>query len=123
MELNGFIRKLIPIIILALFIAVMTTGAALKKPMSDNDDVLHLIEKTETEILNQEWDTASEHLSKAQKAWKKVAMRIQFSAERDEINTLGKTFDRTSGFIKAEDKAGAMAELAEARSIWKELGK
>jgi len=123
MKLNGFIRKVIPIISLALFIAIMTTGTVFKKPMSENDDVLTLIEKVEEKILNQNWDTALDHVSETKKAWKKVSKRIQFSAERDEINTLGKTLDRTEGFIKAKDKGGAMAELAEARSIWQELGK
>lgn len=117
------IRILIPVILLAFFIAVMTTGALLKKPMGKKDDLIHYIELMEEEILEQNWKEASDHLSDAKKAWKKVVTRIQFSAERDEINELHKTLDRTSGFIKAEDKGGAMAELAEARNIWTELGK
>lgn len=117
------VRIIIPIILLGLFILAMTTGGLLKKPMSDEDDLISFIEKTEKEVLNQDWKKASTHLSDAKKAWKKVVRRIQFSAERDEINELHKTLDRTRGFIEAKDKGGAMAELAEARNIWKELGK
>lgn len=117
------VRIIIPIISLGIFILAMTTGGLLKKPMSDEDDLISFIEKTEKEVLNQDWKKASTHLSDAKKAWKKVVRRIQFSAERDEINELHKTLDRTRGFIEAKDKGGAMAELAEARNIWKELGK
>lgn len=117
------VRIIIPIILLGLFILAMTTGGLLKKPMSDEDDLISFIEKTEKEVLNQDWEKASTHLDDAKKAWKKVVMRIQFSAERDEINELHKTLDRTKGFIEAKDKGGAMGELAEARNIWKELGK
>lgn len=117
------IRIIIPIILLGIFIAIMTTGAILKMPMSKEDDLITFIEKMEEEVLNHEWEKASEHLDDAKNAWRKVVRRIQFSAERDEINDLHKTLDRTRGFIKAEDTGGAMAELAEARNIWKELGK
>lgn len=117
------IRIAIPIVLLALFIAIMTTGALLKKPMANDDDVMQLIEQTEDNILNQNWEKASIHLKEAKKAWSKVVRRIQFSAERDEINELHKALERTGGFIRAEDKGGAMAELSEARNIWTELGK
>ncbi|MEI3604088.1 DUF4363 family protein [Pseudogracilibacillus sp. SE30717A] len=117
------VRIIIPIILIAIFIAVMTTGALLKRPFGTEDDVMELIAKMETEVLNNEWDKASQHLDEAKKAWTKVVHRIQFSAERGEISTLHKSLDRTEGFIKAEDVGGAMAELAEARHIWKELGK
>ncbi len=122
-EMKKSVRIIIPIILLGIFILAMTTGGLLKKPMSDEDDLISFIEKTEKEVLNQDWKKASTHLSDAKKAWKKVVRRIQFSAERDEINELHKTLDRTRGFIEAKDKGGAMAELAEARNIWKELGK
>lgn len=121
--MNKSVRIIIPIILIAIFIAVMTTGALLKKPMSKEDDLIHIIELLEKEVLDQNWDEASGHLDDAKKAWTKVVRRIQFSAERDEINELHKALDRTNGFIKAADKGGAMAELAEARNIWKELGK
>lgn len=113
----------IPIFLIAIFVAAMTTGSFLKQPMASDDDVMLSIEKMEDEILNQDWEKASAHLKDAKKAWKKVVVRIQFSAERDEINELHKALERTGGFIQAEDKGGAMAELAEAQNIWKELGK
>ncbi len=116
-------RVIIPILFIAIFIAIMTTGALLKRPFGQEDDVIHLIEQMESNVLNSEWDQASTHLHEAKKAWTKVVHRIQFSAERDEINTLHKALDRTEGFIKAKDAGGAMAELAEARHIWEELGK
>lgn len=43
--------------------------------------------------------------------------------ERDEIYEIRKTLERTEGFINAKEKAGALAEIAEVRYIWSELGK
>jgi len=122
-NMNGFLGKAIPIALLALFVAVMTTGGILKQPMKQAEDVVQLIEQLEKDVLSQNWESASDHLEKTKKAWTKIVNRIQFSAERDEINELHKALERTGGFIKAEDKGGAMAELAEARNIWKGLGK
>ena len=121
--MKGIGFKLIPIISLCLFIAIMTTGSILKKPLFGDDDVIHYIDDVMLNVTNEDWQAASDQLEKAQKAWKKVVHRIQFSAERDEINMLKTNLERTHGFIAAEDKGGAMAELLEANYIWTELGK
>lgn len=121
--MKGIGFKLIPIISIIIFILIMTTGSLLKKPLFGDDDVIHYIDDVRDKIKNENWEMASDQLKKAQKSWKKVVHRIQFSTERSEINSLKVNLERTHGFISAKDKSGALAELSEARYIWTELGK
>ncbi|HEX6593154.1 MAG TPA: DUF4363 family protein [Bacillota bacterium] len=121
--MKGIGFKLFPVILIGLFIAIMTTGSFLKKPLREDDDVIYYLNHVQEDIEDEDWKSAAEYLTKTQKAWDKVVQRIQYSAERDEINMLKTTFERTNGFIRAKEKAGALAEIAEAQFIWKELGK
>lgn len=118
-----FSLKLIPITMVGLFVIMMTSGSFLKKPLNDEDDVMLHIQQLKENVQNEQWEVASDHLEKTIQAWKKVVKRIQFSVERDEINSFRKTLERTKGFIKAEEKGGALAEIDEAHHIWTELGK
>ncbi|HLR79768.1 MAG TPA: DUF4363 family protein [Bacillota bacterium] len=115
--------KLLPIVVIGLFILVMTTGAFLKKPLTGDDDVIHHIDNVQNSIHEDQWEKANEQLTQAEQAWKKIISRIQYSAERDEINTISKNIERARGYIDVQDKAGTLSELAEARFIWEELGK
>ncbi|MGY0693913.1 DUF4363 family protein [Virgibacillus sp. FSP13] len=121
--MKGIGFKIIPIILIGLFIFVMTSGSLLKKPMFGDDDVAHYIHNVKESVHDKSWKTASKNLNKAQKAWKKVIPRIQFSVERDEMNMFGKKLERTQAFISAKEKGSALAELAEAQYLWKEFGK
>src|SRR5690625_1105510 len=117
------IRIAIPTILILLFIFIMTTGSILKQPLSSDEvDVQQLIKAVEKEIISENWEHANEQLELTKQTWSKVVKRIQFSTERDEIFELQKSLERTEGYIKAKDKGGAMAELAEARHILNDIG-
>lgn len=121
--MSRIVRMTIPIILLAIFITIMTTGAFVKKPMNKEDDVLALLHELETGIMNEEWEVARSDLEHTKHAWEKVVKRIQYSAELGEISSFHIALERIEGYIQAKDKGGAMAEIAEANYIWSELGK
>jgi len=121
--MNNIRTKLIRMSALIIFIVVMTTGSFLKQPYYNTDDVIYYVDQLSDDIQKEKWEKANEQLEKIKKAWRHVVYRIQFSAERDEINTFKTNLERIRGFIIAEDKSGALADLSEMRYIWEQLGK
>ena len=55
--------------------------------------------------------------------WDKVVNRVQFSAERNELDDLSMSIARLKGAIQAQDKPTGLTELSEAYEHWKNLGK
>ncbi len=120
---SRFARSAIPVILLLLFLAVMTSDWLLKRPFSDHDDVqLHLADLREA-VLAEQWAEAEAGWDKLQIAWKLVSARVQFSAERSEMEGLSFALARLQGAILAQDKSDALIELAEAEEHWRDLGR
>jgi len=121
--LRRFFVITIPIITLIIFILIMLSDVVLKKPLTGNDDIPGTIEQVIQEVRNGKWDMAESKVNDLDKAWKKVARRVQFSAEKDEINEFDMNMARLKGSIMAKDKTDALIELNEAFEHWDNLGK
>lgn len=121
--MRKFLIVTIPIVTIALFICIMLSGSILKKSFGKNDDVSQCIDDMIQMVEKEAWDEASKNVEDLDKAWKKVKIRVQFSAERDELNYLSTNIARLRGAIEAEDKSNALMELNEAHSHWKDIGK
>ncbi len=120
------LRKLmvitIPIITLILFTLVMLSGEFLKQPIGKDDDIPQAIEELKKTIQQEEWSQVSKKTDELEKMWKKIAARVQFSSERDEINYFSMNIARLRGAIMAENKPEALIEISEAYEHWDELG-
>ncbi|MFC5733237.1 MULTISPECIES: DUF4363 family protein [Bacillaceae] len=114
--------KLIPVVILLFFIAIMQSGIILKQPFSKEEDILFYIEAIESNIVSEQWDIASAELKNLEEAYSKVQKRIQYSVERDELDSFTTCIKKTEGYIQAHGQGGALAELSEARNLWEGLG-
>lgn len=121
--MNKVYKYLVPAFIILVFIGVMTSHIFLKRPLGETDDVESFIAALRTDLVKEDWLNAEKHLSDLQRGWCIVVRRVQFSVERDEINLLNANLARISGFLLARDKAGALAELAEAEEHWNYLGR
>lgn len=121
--MRRFLTIAIPIVTLALFICIMLSGSILKKPLGKNDDVPQAIENILQDINQDNWMEANKDIELLEKAWKKVIRRIQFSAERDEINYVSTSIARLRGAALVEDKANSVIELKEAYHHWRTIGK
>ncbi|WP_080845902.1 DUF4363 family protein [Cytobacillus gottheilii] len=115
--------KLIPVIILLLFIAIMQSGIPLKQPFTKKEDILFYMDRIEKHILSEQWEVASGDLHKLEQAYSVIKKRIQFSVERDELDSFTTAIKKASGYIHAHEQGGALAELNEARYLWEGLGK
>lgn len=112
----------IPVISIALFIAVMLSGNYLKKPMGAHDNLPQLIEMVTEDVNNDRWEQAKEHSNELQEVYKKIEKRIQFSAERDEMNALNVALARIEGAILSRNKALAIDGLFQAYEHWDQIG-
>lgn len=114
---------LIPVILLLIFILIMNTGPLLKHPWGNDDNVVKYLEETKAHVQQSRWDKAKGDADKLEKAWEKVKKRVQFGGERNEIDSLDISIARLKGFISAQEKGGALAELGEAKINWDDLAR
>ncbi len=112
----------IPIVTLALFVAIMLSSSFLKKPMGKNDNFPKAIHIMIDNVNEEQWDKASQDIDKLDQMWKKITKRVQFSSERDEINYVSTNLARLKGAVQSKDKSSALMELYDAFNHWKELG-
>lgn len=113
----------IPVVTIAFFLLIMLSTTFLKKPLGKDDNVPMAIEMLMNDVRKEKWEEANKKTDQLNNAWQKVVKRVQFSAERDEINSFTMNVARLRGAIMAKDKASALVELREAYEHWKEIGK
>ena len=112
----------IPIVALALFVAIMLSGNFLKYPLGEKDNIPELVRVIINNINDEKWEQAKTNTDKLSEAWRRIVNRVQFSSERDEINGFSMNLARLRGAIMAKDKANSFSEISEAFEHWKELG-
>lgn len=113
----------IPIVTLALFILVMNSDMILKYPLENDDNIPVSIQKLQQDIQNEKWEEANKKTDELSVSWKKVVKRVQFSAEKDEINEFSMNIARLRGAIMTKNKSSAVMELTEAYEHWENIGK
>lgn len=121
--MRKFLVISIPIVTIALFVLIMLSDKYFKKPMGNDDDIQASIESVKKEIEEDNWIEANKKTDQLSSAWDKVVKRVQFSAEKDEINGFYKNLARLRGAITSNDKSNAFMELNEAYEHWENLGK
>lgn len=115
--------KVLPLLILAIFIFTMKSGDFLKQPLVDGDDVIGTLALVEQSIHEGDWQAAKEQIQQAREGFITVQRRVQFSVEKNELNEIGSSLNRAIGFIDVHDEGGARAEIEEIKFAWEGLGK
>ena len=121
--MRKFLVVTIPIVALVSFILIMLSGGVLKKPLGKDDSIPESIQLIIQDVESDNWEGANNKTENLSNAWTKVVKRIQFSSERDEINSFHASLARLRGAIMAEDKSASYMELSEAYEHWEGLGK
>jgi len=119
--LKKFISYGIPIITLAIFILLMLGGNYLKKPHNPSEDVVAFVDVSIQHAKAEKWDMLHQDILDIDYAWKKIAPRIQFSVERDELYNISLNIARLRGSVDSEDKTSTLIELNEIIENWNEL--
>ena len=121
--MRKFMVIALPIVTLVLFVMIMLSSNILKQPLVGDDNVPQSIETVVQDINHENWEAANQNTDNLNRVWDKVVNRVQFSAERNEINDLSMNIARLRGAIQAKDKATGLTELSEAYEHWQNLGK
>jgi len=108
---------------LAVFIFFLAGGQYLKQPRGEMDNVPAYLAKVREDVMSESWDQAEIDCEKLESAWRMVIPRIQYSVERDDINSINRNLTRLKGWLMVKDKPNSMVELQEAEMFWNELGK
>ncbi|HHW13056.1 MAG TPA: DUF4363 family protein [Firmicutes bacterium] len=114
--------KVIPSVILAIFILFMNSGTFFKK-YGLTEPVPFYFQRIEQMITRGEWQEAAANLNRLESAWRRAVRLLQFSEERDEINNFQHSLARLKGYVAAEETGGALAALYELEETWADLGK
>ena len=120
--MRKFLVISIPIVTLALFVVIMLSGNYLKQPLSETDNIPQLVQILTNNLNDEKWEEAKNNTDKLSEVWDRIVRRVQFSAERDEINGFSMNVARLRGSIIAKNKANSFSALFEAYEHWKELG-
>ncbi len=121
--MRRFLVISIPIVTIVLFVLIMLSDMVLKNSFYTDDNIPVSIDSVRKEIEENNWEEANSKTLQLTTAWNKVVKRVQFSAEKDEINGFDKNLARLKGAIAAKDKSDAFMELNEAYEHWVNLGK
>ncbi|MGI6123994.1 MAG: DUF4363 family protein [Acetivibrionales bacterium] len=121
--MRKFLVYAIPIATIILFLAVMLSGNYLKQPLGKDDNIPELIDALINDIQNEQWEDAGKKTEELTLVWKKIVFRVQFSAERNEINNFSVAMARLQGAILEKDRLTAIIELKEAYEHWDQLCK
>lgn len=121
-SMKKFIAVTIPIALIAFFILIMISAPFLKKSFGENDNVPAIMEEIKTDVNNGKWAEARESTVELEAAWNIIIDRVQFSVERDELKEIKTSLARMKGYIEANDRSGSLAELAEVKEHWTNLG-
>lgn len=118
---NKFIKYLVPVSLLALFVIVMLSGKYLKQPRNSSDDMMSFVYSAIDNCKSENWDQVQNDTDNIKKAWEKIQRRIQFSVERGQLYDMEINIARIRGAAKARDKNNLMIELTEIIENWNEL--
>lgn len=121
--MRKFLIISIPIVALISFVLIMLSGSILKNSFVKNDNIPESIQLITQDIKLENWESANEKTKNLSDTWKTIVKRIQFSSERDEINSFDTSIARLRGAIMAKDKSASLIELTEAYEHWEGLGK
>ncbi len=120
--MRKFLVITIPIVTLTFFVLVMLSCSILKKSLGNDDNIPESIQLIVQDIESENWEAANVKTDKLKETWEKIVKRVQFSSERDEINSFSTNIARLHGSIKAKDPSNSYSELNEALDHWTELG-
>ena len=121
--MRKFLIVTIPIVSIVIFVLIMLSGSVLKKPLGKDDNIPESIQLIIQDVELENWEGASKKTDDLSNAWEKVVKRIQFSSERDEMNSFDTSIAHLRGAIMAKDKSGSFIALNEAYEHWEGLGK
>lgn len=120
--MRKFLVIAIPIVTLTIFTLIMFSSSILKRTFVNDDNIPDSIHSIIQDIESENWDAASYKTDNLKIKWEKVVKKVQFSSERDELNSFSTNIARLHGSIKAKDKSNSYSELNEALDHWTELG-
>ncbi|GAA0077459.1 DUF4363 family protein [Clostridium sp. CTA-5] len=112
-----------PIVTLILFVVIMLSSSILKKSLKNEVSIPESIQLIIQDVESDNWEGANDKTEELAKTWGKIVKRIQFSSERDEINSFQSSIARLDGAIMAKDKSSSLIQLKEAYDHWDGLGK
>jgi hypothetical protein len=121
--MRKFLVIALPIASILLFILIMISGSWLKNSLGQGKNIPDIINNIGEDILEERWGETEKGIQQLEKGWDKIVRRIQFSAERDEINSFDSSLARLKGAVLAKNKAGSLIELHEALDHFKGLGR
>ncbi|WP_338587075.1 DUF4363 family protein [Paenibacillus sp. Y5S-9] len=122
MKTRFWLLYVLPIFLILVFIAIMASGAFLKKPFGKDDRLLESVQMLEKQVEGKQWTEAKSQINYAMQAWDKVVNRIQFSVERESIYDILGTLARMKGGVAAQDDKAIMEEIYYFYVLWDNLG-
>ncbi|MDF2628486.1 MAG: hypothetical protein K0R39_2317 [Symbiobacteriaceae bacterium] len=122
MQQSRLVRWALFLTPLVLFSLLMNAGPVLKRPMGIDDRFMAFLEETEQATLAEDWPAAADAWRRTDRAMSLVIRRVQVMSERDVAQDIFEDLAQLQGAIQAQDRSGALTQIAVLKALFKQLG-
>ncbi len=114
-----------PIIVVCVLTLFLLTGCfnPFKAPMNEQQDLRKLIEKTQEQIKNEQWEEAKTIQKRLQIGWGQIRNRVSLNASSSDITDLDISIEQLTTYIEEKERALALAELGKLKQIWEGIAR
>lgn len=121
-RIKKIIAHVIPGIVIIIFALTLASGWYFKKLPAGQQIRTSLLELAEL-TSRSSWHEALDQVEELEKAWLRLAPKLQISSEDQELIEFTNSILRLKAYIKAEERGSAMAEVSTMSFLWQRLGK
>lgn len=108
-------------LLLLTFVFILNSGDIAKKPWEKDDNFVLYAARLQKDVAIKDFQRAEADLKQLKKAWSKIVKRIQYSVEKDEINSIYVNLARLTAHIENRDQKSARVEIEEMWNHWHHL--
>ena len=112
---------LLTILIIVLVIQLCSC-APLRRPIDSRFGFSAGLKATETNIRNEDWDSALSSLDDSLASWKRIKPYLQLDIDHDYINDIEACFVLLKGYLESGEKSHSLALILLIQDIWQNIG-
>lgn len=118
---NKLVAYVPPLVILLLFVLIMNGSYIYVAWAPGAARVQRQIIVTEQAVTHEQWEAAAQGCEELRTGWRQALFCLQFSAEKDQLESIEITLARLRAFIASRDQTLALAEITELNEHWDHL--
>jgi hypothetical protein len=118
--MSKVMKYVIPIAFLIISIFIMLSNALLKNVLR-GDEIPVILDEILEDVNNEKWEQAQIKVNEIKTINRNILKIIQFSAERDELNSFNQQLSVLEGYLYTTNQSEAIVSVFLLKAYWLEL--